>query len=477
VSLRPYGLRRKLALLFFAITAAAFAPIFAYVIPQLESNLEERELRDLRRTVGASSGALEEVMGRDIGAGDLDELVRRVADGAEAQVTLLGVQRSFSGGAPEQPSFYVISDSRSQSEVVLDFGLARRAVRKRAIQLGVDRLGGDDLALGAQPLYYRGSPQWVAVYSRSVEDVADAVALIRSRLLLAGALAVLVALGGGYLVARALALRAARLERAARRVAAGQFVDPLPVSSDDELGQLARAFNDMQAQLGRVDRARKDFVANASHELRTPVFSIGGFVELLQDEDLDEATRRDFLASMHEQVERLQRLAADLLDLSRLDSGSVQLEREAVDLTEVMENVAAEFRPAVSRHEARLDVRSPGGPAEANADRAAVARIVRILLDNALRHTPPGSHVTLIAQRHETATLTVTDNGPGMRAEDAAIAFDRFHTGDTGRGSGLGLAIAKELAEQMRGRLSLNSQPGRTDFTLELPGLPASGAT
>ena len=115
-----------------------------------------------------------------------------------------------------------------------------------------------------------------------------------------------------------------RLERAAAEVARGRFIEPLPVDSEDELGQLTRTFNEMQQQLRQVDVARKEFIATASHELRTPIFSLAGFVELLQDEELDEETRREFLDTMGEQVARLQKLSVDLLDLSRLDAGSVR---------------------------------------------------------------------------------------------------------------------------------------------------------
>ena len=105
----------------------------------------------------------------------------------------------------------------------------------------------------------------------------------------------------------------------------------------------------MQEQLRRVDVARKEFVATASHELRTPIFSLGGFVELLQDEELDDETRREFLDTMAEQVERLQKLAVDLLDLSRLDAGSLELEREPVDLAELARSVVGEFAPGSDR--------------------------------------------------------------------------------------------------------------------------------
>ena len=110
----------------------------------------------------------------------------------------------------------------------------------------------------------------------------------------------------------------------------------------------------MQQQLRRVDVARKEFIATASHELRTPIFSLSGFVELLQDEDLDEETRREFLETMSEQVARLQKLSVDLLDLSRLDSGSVELHTEPVDLAELTRSVAGEFHPFLEEHRTKL---------------------------------------------------------------------------------------------------------------------------
>ena len=132
------------------------------------------------------------------------------------------------------------------------------------------------------------------------------------------------------------------------------------MDSEDELGQLTRTFNEMQHQLRRVDVARKEFVATASHELRTPIFSLGGFVELLRDEDLDEETRREFLDTMAEQVERLQKLAVDLLDLSRLDAGSVALEREPVDLSARWRaRSSASSSPRSRSHETELELRLP----------------------------------------------------------------------------------------------------------------------
>ena len=465
------SLRNKLALLFFAITAAAFSVLYFYLVPELEANLEDRRLDDIARSAQASREALQALLGPpEVTARELDRRVRAVADGSGARLTLLGVQQSRGDGARfEQPRFYVISDSGAERRAPRNAELTARAVRSGRIVRGRGRLRGETLGEVAQPLSYRGRIDWVALYSSPLDEVTETVSFIRGRVLAATGLALALALVGGYLVARALGRRVKRLELGARAVAAGRFIEPLPIESPDELGQLTDAFNEMQRQLRRVDIARKEFVATASHELRTPIFSLGGFVELLQDEDLDEGTRREFLAEIAAQVQRLQKLAADLLDLSRLDAGSIELAREPVDLSAVAQTIVGEFRPAAARHGARLELHLPP-EVRASCDRERVAQIMRILLDNAFRHTPAGTHVTVTADRNNgVAELTVTDEGPGL--SDTDQVFDRFYTGDATRGAGLGLAIARELAERMDGSIRAAAQPRRgASFVLTLPG-------
>jgi signal transduction histidine kinase len=463
---RLTSLRNRLALTFFTVTALALAVVIFFFLPRLESNIEHQKLSDLEKTADAAAPRLRSVVGRQTTGSEIDDLVRAISDRAGARVTLLGIQQSSRGNAPR---FYVISDSNQLASVATDWPLAARVIagpRSGRTESSVVHHRGDV----AIPLYYAGSPGWVAVFSRDFGDAGEAVHLVRERLLVASAVALLVALLGGWLVARRLARRVTRLERAARRVAAGASVEPVPVEADDELGRLTRAFNEMQEQLARVDRARREFIANASHELRTPIFSLGGFVELLQDEQLDEATREEFLQTMSEQVERLQKLASDLLDLSRLDAGSLDLHRERVDVGELAGTVAAEFKPAVASHGTNLRLRIPDEPVEALCDRERVGQIMRILLDNALRHTPEGTPVTVIAARDNGyAALTVRDKGRGVPPDSAGQVFERFYTENKATGSGLGLAIARELAERMDGHIALKSRPGVTAFTLTLP--------
>ena len=469
---RLRSLRNKLALVFFAITAVAFSVIYFSVATQPESNLEERRLRDLELLAGIYHDQLEPLMAANVGEDLRAREVRRVAEDTVSQVTLFNWEEDPEGRQNDWVglTFKLLFDSREQSQYPENKALLLRALRTENVQTAFDDFLGDDIGLVAQPLMRDRRPVGVALYSRDFEEVEAAVSFIRNRVFLATLAALLLALLGGWLVAGRLGRRVRRLELAAGEVSRGSFVDPLPVDSKDELGQLTRTFNEMQAQLRQVDVARKEFIATASHELRTPIFSLAGFVELLQDEDLDEDTRREFLETMSEQVARLQKLSVDLLDLSRLDAGSLELHPEEIDLSELARSIVNEFTPALADHATDLDLRLPEQGPEAVCDPERVAQIMRILLDNALRHTPAGTHVTVRADRSNGAAgFTVADAGPGLPDGSRAKVFERFYTGDAARGAGLGLAIARELAERMDGRLRVSSQPGGTVFTLELP--------
>ena len=465
---RLRSLRHKLGFVFFLITAAAFSAIWFVIVPQLEQNLKEQRLDNLTEEAKTARSALDTLLvgDRRPTPEELRSRIRLAEDQTDAHVTVRFWQRRES--EQRTPGFYRLDNSRDL--VPFNEMLARRAILTKRLQTGYDTFRDEEIGVVAQKLTSRGGTPRVAFYSRDFDDVQETVAFVRNRVLIATSGALLIALIGGYLVAARLARRVGRLERGAREVARGSFVEPLPVTSKDELGQLTDTFNRMQQQLRRLDVARKEFIATASHELRTPIFSLGGFVELLQDEDLDEETRREFLETMSEQVERLQKLSVDLLDLSRLDSGSVELHTEPVDLAELTRSIAGEFHPRLAEHQTDLQLDVPEDGPNACCDRERVAQIMRILLDNALRHTPEGTDVIVSANRYNgAAELTVADTGPGLPAGARSKVFERFYTGDAARGAGLGLAIARELAERMDGRLVLSTDGGNTAFTLELP--------
>jgi signal transduction histidine kinase len=327
------------------------------------------------------------------------------------------------------------------------------------------------------PLFFRnrrGAREvgYALVFSRPLDDVDDSVALVRNRILVAGAIGLLAALVAAFVLARWLARRIERLRRVARDVAAGDFTAKFTTGSSDEIGLLARELDDMRGQLAQLDDARKRFIAVASHELRTPIFSLGGFLELMADEDLDEAERAQFLTQLREQVSRLQKLATDLLDLSKLEAGSLELRPEPTDVGVLSRALAAEFAPALAAHDSHLELRLAFEPMLVVCDPERVAQILRILVDNALTHTPEGTSIVVSAARDEEPEprlrLSVQDFGGGIHRTVLPHVFDPFYTSDDAQGSGLGLAIARELAERMDGTLAVATGGGSTTFTLEI---------
>jgi signal transduction histidine kinase len=248
------------------------------------------------------------------------------------------------------------------------------------------------------------------------------------------------------------------------------------------VGDLARALASMQDGLIRQEQARRTFVSTASHELRTPLTLLQGMLELLDDDlsegrvDLDDA--HDQIHAAQRQLRRLEHLASDLLDLSRLDS-EAPLRSEPIELGELVRAVGAEFALRAIDRGLEVDIVPPIAPCWAKGDPGAVARIVRILLDNALRFAPPGTAVSVAAAYHgPRATVEVHDDGPGVPEDERERIFERFQRGSrTGdeEGFGLGLAIGRELAERLGGRLDFvdDGRPGAT-FVLSLPiELPA----
>jgi two-component system, OmpR family, sensor kinase len=460
------SIANRLAMLFGAITLGVIAVVYVYVVPQLESSLREQRLRSLAATAKNTVG---QVRSDVINGADVRELNRDVgaaSDAANARVTLLTINRT-SAGLQAVPLY----DSTSQVEIRdLQFAVAIDAAASRKVATGSEAGDAGRVGEAAVPIRYKRTVGAVVVFSVPLSDVEDNVALIRRRILAAGGLALLGALLAGYWVAKALSRRVKRLEVAAGRVASGDFGARFPVDSADELGQLALALDRMQRQLAELDSARKRFIATASHELRTPIFSLGGFLELLADEDLDDETRRSFVQEIREQVDRLGKLATDLLDLSRLEAGSLELRVEPTDVATICRMVAGEFAPTAAQQDSALDLKLPDEPLEATCDPERLAQIMRVLIDNALRHTPDRTGVVVSAERAGTGVrLAVTDRGAGIKRGELERVFEPFYTSDDARGSGLGLAIARELAERMNGRLAVASVPGRTTFSLELP--------
>jgi two-component system OmpR family sensor kinase len=453
--LRSVGARLGLGLA--VVVAAALVLVDLIVVPSLERNLIDAKLTQLEEAAPAVGSSL--LLSPSYA---LDDAIQAAQVSSDARVVY------FRPLTYEPPKLLVNGDSSPVTSAdVENDRFALRAFAEARSARGTVTTHGVRYAEAAYPLI-DGS---VVLLRAPLHDSLRSIHLVRSRLVVAGLIALAASLLVGYAAASIFARRIRRLERAADRIASGDFSEPVVDSGRDELGQLAAAFERMRLRLAQLEHARREFIANASHELRTPLFSLGGFLELMTDEDLDPKTQAEFMGTMREQVERLTKLATELLDLSRLDAGRLSVEREPLDLTALAETLAEEFRAVARSTEHQLSVRT-AGPIEGIGDDERALQIGRILVENAVVHTPPGTAVRVgTGRRDGLALLTVEDEGPGIPAEHAGQIFDRFYRieGSVASGSGLGLAIARELAEVMGGSVELDVSHGRTRFVLVLP--------
>ena len=461
--IRSVGARLSLALLL--VVAAALTLVYIVVIPSLESRLVDGKINQLRSEIPRllqPSGVYSQDVGSREFAGDAADLI-----GARVVVYDIFSEHPLTLSSQQDSAGFTPATDIQNDPIAL------RAAASGDVERGTVTRHGTRYAEVAFSL----PDTEIALLSSSLSDTLGAVSVARARLLIAGGIALALVLVVGYFAAWLFARRIRRLERATERIASGQFDEPIVDRGRDEVGEVARAFERMRQRLAQLDRARREFIANASHELRTPLFSLGGFLELLDDEELDQQTRDEFLATMRDQVERLSKLATELLDLSRLDAGHIDLEREPVSLAATVRLVANEFGPVSrqSRHELVVEADED---TVAVGDEQRIVQVLRNLVENAFVHTPPGTRVILRAERARGGVaLSVEDDGPGVPPEQLDHVFERFYRGDGTRasGSGLGLAIAHELALAMDGTLGGDSRPGHTIFCLTLPAaeLPA----
>jgi signal transduction histidine kinase len=455
---RSVGTRLSLALLL--VVAIALGIVYLAVVPSLENRLVNARVSQL---ADATAHLRPQA---NTNRFDLQDFVITASRDTGARVTVFVVSQVPHGVSIGAPVYE--SNLAQNSEDVTNDPIASRAAQANRLQHGTVRQGNDRWAEAAAPF---AGGNFVLLLRDSLASQHGSVHLVQRRVLLSAGVALLIALALGYGGAWAFARRIRRLERAADRIAGGRFDEPVRDSGGDELGDLATAFDRMRVRLAQLDDARRAFVANASHELRTPLFSLAGFLELMDDEELDESTKLEFLDQMRQQVTRLTKLASDLLDLSRLDAGRMSVEREPIDLAALGEELVEEFGPAARTGGHQLELEVEDG-AVATADELRVFQIGRILIENALLHTPPGTGVHIRAlQRGGAAVLEIEDEGDGIPPGQCDQLFERFFRLDGTRasGSGLGLAIAKELAELMDGRITVDSEPGRSVFALVLP--------
>lgn len=339
-----------------------------------------------------------------------------------------------------------------------------------------------DLLTQSVPLILDGQTIGALVLLHLSETLLDAqgqefLRRVQTSLTWAALLAVALSLALATLVSRLLTAPLARLTQAAQAIAAGNLTQRVPVQSGDEIGALANAFNEMSASLAASEQLRKNLIADVAHELRTPLTVVQGNLQAILDGvyPLDMAQ----VSSLYDETRLLTRLVDDLHDLALADAGQLRLERQPVSMAALAQAALAQFGPLAQASEVHLELHADQSLPPVTGDPGRLAQVLRNLLSNALRYTPPGGLVTMrITAPPGLVQLQVTDSGPGIAAGDLPHVFDRFYRGDKSRsraggGAGLGLAIVRQLARAHGGEIEVSSAAGQgATFTLALPASP-----
>jgi signal transduction histidine kinase len=425
---------------------------------------------------------LEDLELRGIVPGTVDvseDLLRQLPPGseffvAERMVSPWGTRFFF--GASQRSELLADRDQVQTTPLAVepapDSAEVLRTRGARLVSVSIEA-GGDDLGF--------------VELSKGPDVVAEAVETARRAVLLAGGGTTLLAVVVGLLVSGWLTQPLQELTEAATEMSSSDLSVRAPVRRGDEIGQLAGQFNRMAERLeasfsalaAERDTLRR-FIADASHELRTPITALRNFNELLQGAAADDReARQEFLVESERQLERMAWITGNLLNLSRIEGGLVTLDIANHDAGDLIRATASAFRPQAEEKGITLAVALPEAALPVRCDRHRIELALSNLLDNALKFTPPGGRVELGAEpSHGAVRMWVEDSGPGIPPEDLPQVFDRFYRGrgqgeGAAEGSGLGLAIVRGIAEAHGGRVSAASEPGQgSRLTLELPVAP-----
>ena len=357
---------------------------------------------------------------------------------------------------------YVVYDSGGSDTIGSQIALSQSArftgVLEAFAPLGGQNYLGAAIRLPGKRVDPLGAAFVMLAEPQSLVATAAAGSLA-SRLLVAGGAALIVAMLLALLVSRSVTKPLTQLASAAEDIAAGNYARRVSISGQDEIGLVGSAFNRMGEAVERARKAQRDFLANVSHELKTPLTSLIGFSQALVDGSLlSDADRTRAATIVHEESERVLRMAQELLDLARVEAGSISLHITAVDLGGQLEQELEMIRPRADSRKLNLKLNFPDDIPPVAADPERLHQVLDNLLDNAVKYAPEGSTVNAVARLSGGLVETIVSNPTGPHRPDPDRMFDRFYRADPSRsaaagGVGLGLSISRELTAAMQGRL------------------------
>ena len=329
-----------------------------------------------------------------------------------------------------------------------------------------------------------GNTTGIIRFSMPLVEVERELSIINRVIFLGGFLVVLITLMIGYFISKKISGPIRNMERTTRSIAKGDLSRRVDIRSNDELGGLARSFNLMADELqskidnlNKMDKIRTDFVANVSHELKTPLTSIKGFIETLEDGAIDDKENaKKFLNIIGRHAERLSTIINDLLSLAEIEGGRTAIELTMVDIRHLLDEVVWGFGHALSEKKQKLNVEYKGTDFKVKGNKDKIEQVLVNLIDNAIKYTPQEGNLRIsLFEQKENVMISIEDTGIGIPEEHLDRIFERFYRVDKARsrelgGTGLGLSIVKHIIMLHNGHIDIDSKVGKgTKITIVLP--------
>ncbi|MDR6224039.1 sensor histidine kinase [Desmospora profundinema] len=408
---------------------------------------------------------------------DIDHLSARYAQSIAESPDPMTIHMVEMMARFSEVKLYIVDDRgtiKARSNVL---GLPKNAVSDQELsalsrgesikKIDQDPASGNRFLVSGHPIF-RGQDFYGGVYVlSSIDRIDQSLQIVRNLLILSGMGVFFLALGLTWVLSRKLSDPLIQMKRATRQIAKGDLSARVKVPSEDEIGALAQAINDMALDLQQTRTTQKEFFANVSHELRTPITYLEGYAKVLKEGLYQsEEEKEQYLEIIRHESKRLTRLVQDLSDLSKMESGQLELHFEWIDLAEVVQNAVRKTKFKAEEKDLELHVQIPDDLPAVYADGFRMEQIFINLLDNAIRYTETGSIGVQLNVDRDQVTIHIKDTGIGIPEEELPYLFERFYRVDKSRsrqygGSGLGLAIVKQLVDLHGGRIEVSSQMGK----------------
>ncbi|MDI9506143.1 MAG: HAMP domain-containing histidine kinase [Clostridiales bacterium] len=457
-------------LLTLLVTAAVMSLLMVMMVRQERSLALENELQVQARDVAKMLEESDDSLFRRWDSGlsnTLNWKIREIRETYGAEVWLVSSGRRV----------WVLGDTHFDQEQISDPGVVEQVDRVLSgeeirVQGMIPQLGPYIVTVGVPWRNGRGWVSGAVLLHISTQSLVVDYSDIIADAVLAAAGAMLLGVVLACIIARTQSAPLRQIQRALIDFSQGRMDTRVSIRGDRELEELAEAFNQMAEDLANLERSRRSFVANVSHELRSPLTCIRGYAEGMLDGTIEEADHHKYLGVVRDESKRLTTLVNDLLDLSRMESG-VALKREKFDLCELLRQELITFEGSISKKDIEVEVELPEEPLIVNADPGGIRQLMTNLLDNAVKFTPRGGRMGLrLVPEGRLCRVEVYNSGPGIPPEDLPHIFERFYKVDKahtpGEGTGLGLAIVQKILEQHGQKIRVSEAGGFTTFSFRL---------